>query len=195
MNGSEEPDRADRTGGDTPGTGPPGPPIRRHLIVLGIGVVGLVVGIVLVLTGRSSSEPSRSHPDSGSVASAGPLLPDLGSVADDDAARTLVGGLDPNTLEPDGAPASTATATSGGSLPASDVDLTETGVQRCQQAIAQQNPDRSLGRRLAAARLVVDHTPTLVVSYELPASGADPAGLRVVVADARTCRILTAVEH
>lgn len=173
------------------GSSRPGPPVRRHLMVLGVGVLGLIIGIVLVLTGRSDS-PDTADPDPVSSAAPGPLLTDLGVVDDEDAARVLIGGLDPTSLEPGG---EDPTTTGESTTTVDGVDLSEAGVQRCQQAVVQQNTDRSLGDRLAAARLVVEDTPALVVSYELPASGSDPAGERVVVVDARTCRVLTAVEH
>ncbi len=170
------------------------PPVRRHLVVLGIGVAALILGIVLVVTGRSSSSdpPDTVVADTtvASDAATGPLLPDLGTVGDDHAARALVGDLDPAELGAGGVPAGADPAPT---VPG--VDLTMAGVQRCGQAITQQNADRSLGDPLDAARLVVGDTPTLVVSYAMPASGDLPAADRVLVVDARTCRILTAVEH
>lgn len=166
------------------------PPIRHQLIVLGICIVGLIVGIVLLVTGRSSSDAPRTAPEPSAV-SHGPLLPDLGVVADEEAARTLIGDLDPAELRLGDA----ATATSPPDTTASAADLSAAGLQRCQGAIAQQTSDRSLGDQLAAARLVVGSTPAFVVSYTLPASGERPAGQRVVVADAMTCRILAAVDH
>ncbi len=169
------------------------PRTRRHLLVLGVAVVGIVVGVVLVLTGRDQAEQaSPTDPVVTTTAVDRPLLPSLGSVADEDAAMVLLEGLDPETLAaPEGeAPSSTAPSTTAGG-----VDLSEAGLQRCQQAVAQQNTDRSLGEQRAAGRLQVGHTPSFVVTYALPASGTSPAGLRVVLVDARTCRVLGAVEH
>jgi len=165
---------------------------RRHLIVLAIALVGFVVGVTLVVTGRASTERPSST-TSVATAPRGPLLPDLGAVADQRAATALVAELDPRTLRPEGG-ASTGSSTSPSSVP-DGLDLTSNGLQRCQGAIAQQNPDRSLGERLAAARLTVDDKATFVVSYGLPASGKAAAGTRVVIVDARTCRVVGAVDH
>lgn len=166
-----------------------GRPIRRHLIVFGILVIFFVIGVFLVIDGRSD-QTTTSPPPTVTTVPAASLVTDLGVVADEDAARSLVAGLDPSNLEPGGEPPTTP----GVTVPPG-VNLSESGLQRCQTAIVQQNTDRSLGDRLAVARLMVGGTPTFVVSYELPPSGVDPAGERVVVVDARTCRILTAVEH
>lgn len=170
------------------------PSSRRHLLVLGIAVLGIVIGATLVVTGRTS--PNQATSTTTSVVR-GPLLPSLGAVADQAAAKSLMGDLDPATLAPTD-PADSARPTTTGSTGTTvveGVDLTEAGLQRCQQAISQQSTDRSLGARLAASRLLVGRKPTFVVSYELPASGSDPAGGRLVLVDARTCRVLAAIDH
>jgi hypothetical protein len=163
---------------------------RRHLVVLAIALVGFVVGITLVVTGRESNE----QPSSTTTAVAhGPLLPSLGSTTDESGAKKLVETLDPQTLGlVDGHP--TGSSTSAPAVPAG-LDLTMSGLQRCQGAVAQQNRDRSLGTRLAAARLRIGSRPSFVVSYALPASGSAPAATRVFIVDARTCRVLGAVDH
>ncbi|HET8931759.1 MAG TPA: hypothetical protein VFN21_13945 [Acidimicrobiales bacterium] len=168
------------------------PSSRRHLIVLGIAVAGIVIGATLVITGRTSPEQATSTTTATTQAA---LLPNLGAVADQAAAKTLMGDLDPKTLGPaDPADPALPTTTGSSASPPNGVDLSEAGLQRCQQAIAQQSTDRSLGTRSAASRLLVDRKPTFVVSYELPASGSDRAGDRLVLVDARTCRVLAAID-
>ncbi len=163
---------------------------RRHLMVLVVAVVGFVVGITLVVTGRESNE---RPPSTTAAVARGPLLPSLGSATDQSAAKTLVETLDPKTLGlVDGHPS--GPSTSPPAVP-EGVDLTTSGLQRCQGAVAQQNRDRSLGTRLAAARLRIGDRPSFVVSFALPASGSAPAGTRVFIVDARTCRVLGAVDH
>ncbi len=171
-------------------------PFKRHLMVLALGVLALIVGIVLVVTGRDPSTPTRS-PSTGAVPTVvrtGPLLRSLGSVADRKAALDLLRTLDPNTLDPPGGGSTVASSTS---VPAdsSAVDATAAGVQRCAQAVDQQTRDRALGRRAAEARLTIGPSTAFVLSYQLPASGSSPAGTRLVLVDARTCRILGAVDH
>jgi hypothetical protein len=165
---------------------------RRHLTVLGIAVVGIVIGTTLVVTGRNSPERATATTV---VTVRGPLLPDLGEVPDQTAAKALLGHLDPHTLAPTATTADGPSTTGSTGTTARGPDLSEAGLQRCQQAIAQQSTDRSLGSRLAAGRLQVGRQPTFVVSYDLPASGSDPAGARLVLVDARTCRVLGAVDH
>lgn len=165
------------------------PQVRRHLVVLGLAVVGLVVGIILVVTGRSDE---GTPPSTTTATLAAPLLQDLGSVTDRAAALALLERLDPTDLTA-GAPTTRETATSVGSAPG--VELTEAGLQRCQGAIVQQTTDRSLGARIASGRLQIGRTAAFVVSFELPASGSSPAARRIVLVDARTCRVLGAVQH
>ena len=171
-------------------------PVKRHLLALALGVLALIVGIVLVVTGRESSTPTRSPSISATptVVRTGPLLRSLGSVADRKAALVLLRTLDPDTLDPPGGGSTPASSTS---VPAdsSAVNATAAGVQRCTQAIDQQTRDRALGRRTAEARLQVGESTAFVLSYQLPASGSSPAGTRLVLVDARTCRILGAVDH
>lgn len=169
------------------------PTRRRHLIVLGIAVVGIAIGATLVVTGRNSPDQSTAT----TVATArSPLLRSLGEVADQQAAKALLAGLDPETLEP-GAPSGPGDPSTTGSTGTvgNRNDLTEAGLQRCQQAIAQQSTDRSLGSRLAAGRLQVGRKSAFVVSYALPASGSSPAGGRLVLVDAQNCRVLGAVDR
>lgn len=167
-------------------------PHRRHLVVLAIAVVGLIVGVTLVVTGRRSPSVTVSSTTPPTVAPE-PLLPSLGATTDESAAKALIATLDPATLGLDapGADGSTTTAPTG----PRGVQLTATGLQRCQQAITQQNTDRSLGSRLAAGWLRFGGDVGFVVSYALPASGTSPAGERIVLVDARTCRVLGAVDH
>lgn len=187
-------DPADDTTGAAPRTSLGAPTRRRHLIVLGIAVVGIAIGATLVVTGRNS--PEQSTPTTVATARS-PLLRSLGGVADEKAAKALLADLDPKTLEP-GAPSKPVDpSTTGSTEPVGNdrKNLTEAGLQRCQQAIAQQSTDRSLGSRLAAGRLQVGEKWAFVVSYALPASGSSPAGGRLVLVDAQNCRVLGAVDR
>ncbi|MBS1848712.1 MAG: hypothetical protein JST73_10585 [Actinobacteria bacterium] len=173
----------------------PDPTVRRHLVVLAIAVIGIVVGSVLVVTGRTRPVPTTATTTATTLAS--PRLPDLGSVADRDAAKRLVETLDPVTLRVRaGAPTTSSPAPSPTvSVPTGDeMYRTIAGLERCQGAIVQQNTDRSLGERHAQASLVVGGTPTIVASYALPASASSPSATRVLIVDARTCRILAAIQ-
>ena len=167
-------------------------PVRRHFLVLGIAVLGLILGIVLVVTGR---DDHTSTPATTVTYPSGPLLDDLGVVTNLTAAKALVGSLDPSTLRPSKPSPTSSTRSATTSSLVGGVDLTSAGLKRCSGAIAQQNVDRSLGKSSAAARLVVGAKPTFVVSYALPASGSLPAGTRMLIVDARTCRVLGAVQH
>lgn len=177
-NGPEEAPRARST-----------PPIRRHLVVLALAVVAIVVGSVLVVTGR---DDGRGTSEATATTVRGPLLRSLGSWPDEAAAERFVASIDATTLRPTGTASTVAPATDGADA---SVDLSAAGLQRCGQAITQQNTDRSLGVQLASARLVVGDTPAFVVSYALPASGDDTAATRIMLVDARTCRVLGAVQH
>lgn len=181
---------------------------RRHLLVLVVAVVGLAIGGGLVISGRSSSNPRSSERSTTNTTVVGDLLPNLGVVPDLAAAKELLYRLDPHSLRPDpnattktGSSSISATTT-GARGPGATSDpvrpgqeATRAGIRRCQQAIEQQTTDRSLGAQLAAARLQVGVTTYLVVSYALPASGTDPAAVRVVLVGGRSCRVLTAVQH
>lgn len=178
----------------------------RHLLVLLIACIGLLVGGVLVVSGRSSSD---TRPSSTTVPTTEPgaLLPSLGVVPDLETAKALLTRLDPKTLRPAPTPSSSAASPTSIDSPANPpttstspsanpgAEATEAGVRRCEVAIQQQTTDRSLGDRLAAARLQVATTTDLVVSYSLPASGKSPAASRVLLVDARSCRVLAAVQH
>ncbi len=179
----------DRTGRPPRAQTRPRSRLRRHVIVLVIAILGLGVGIALVVAGRHTSTTSTTPEP---TTRREPLLRSLGAVPNRAAALALVRGLDPRTLT---VTSSVTTTGPGTSVDERGVEATEAGVQRCQQAVAQQNTDRSLGDRLAAARLQVGDKTTFVLSYALPASGSDPAGIRVVLTDAQTCRVLGAVQH
>lgn len=168
-------------------------PTRRHLAVLALAVVGLIVGITLVITGRDRPQSPKSSAPVSTVAS--PLLPDLGAVADDTAAHKLLEQLDPATLRRVGAAPQSSGSAPVPAPPSGGVSLTEAGLQRCQVAVVQQNTDRSLGSRLAGSRLMMGTTPAFVVSFAVPASGSSPRGTRILLVDARTCRVLGAVDH
>lgn len=192
MSDGADPDRSGGSEGDVdPDVSTVPAPVRRHLIVLGLALVGLVVGIVLVLTGRSD-QGTGTPPATTTATVAAPLLEDLGSVSSRAAAIALLERLDPTNLVA-GAPTTRRTTSSVRSAPG--VELTEAGLQRCQGAIAQQTTDRSLGKRIASGRLQVGRSAAFVVSYELPASGSSAAARRIVLVDARTCRVLGAVQH
>ena len=156
------------------------PSTGRHLLVLGVLIVALIGGGILVVTGRN--RPSTAP----ATTMASPLLRSLGTVASADSARTLVAKLNPVTLA---AKVSPSTADSAHARPAP----TEASVARCTTPLQQQTTDRTLGGRLAAASLDVAGQWALVVSYRLPASGKKPAGTRMIVADALSCRALLAI--
>ena len=176
------------------------PSTRRHLLVLGVLIVALISGAILVLTGRN---PSSTAP---ATTMASPLLRSLGAVASTDSARALVAKLDPATLA-SGVSASATTSSdpsgSGSTMPAASTSTTrrtkarpaptEASASRCTTPLQQQTTDRSLGSRLAAASLDVANQWALVVSYRLPASGKEPVGTRIIVADALSCRVLLAI--
>jgi hypothetical protein len=187
---------------------------RRHLVVLVVAVVGLAIGGALVISGRSSSNGDTAKRTTSSTLAAGDLLPSLGVVPDVAAAKALLARLDPRSLRPDpnatttSGPVTTAHATTGPSstsTPASGdattatnepgLEATQNGVRRCAPAIEQQTIDRSLGDELAAARLQVGVATDLVVSYALPASGKDPAAVRVLLVGGRSCKVLAAIQH
>lgn len=166
------------------------PPYRRHFLVLGVAIIGLVVGIVLVQSGRHSSphvSPATTVVPPTTLRK-GPLLVSLGAVSDLPAAQALLRSLDPETLDPK-TPVTPDTAP----IP-SDVDLTESGIGRCSNAIDRQTTDRTLGTTLARRRLRIGTTQAFVISYAVPASGSLPKGVRVLIVDARSCRILAAVQ-
>ena len=178
---------------------------RRHLLVLLVAVVGLAIGGGLVISGRSPSDTRSTDRTTTSTNSGEALLPSLGVVPDLAAAKVLLNRLDPRTLRPDknvtttSGPSSTtptsASATSAAGSPPTPGEAPLAGLRRCQRPITQQTTDRSLGDQLAAARLQVGVATDLVVSYALPASGSDPAGSRVLLVSARSCRVLAAVQH
>lgn len=186
-------DRVDgaEPGQDAPARGPATPPIRRHLVVLAVAVIGIVVGSILVLSGRHSDETTTSTAPA-TTTTARPLE-NLGSVADEAAATRLIGTLDPTTLEPRPSASTTTGDDTTVSVP-QGVDVSQAGFQRCGGAIAQQNVDRSLGTSSARKWLLVGDTAAFVVSYRMPASGSLPATTRVLLVDARTCRVMGAVE-
>ena len=183
------------------------PSTRRHLLVLGVLIVALISGTTLVLTGRNQSSTAPAT----TVAS--PLLRSLGTVASTESARALVAKLDPVTLagaasvapttssDPSG-PGSTMPAASTVAAPTSTVGgaksrpaPTEASATRCSMPLQQQTTDRALGSRLVAASLDVAGQWALVVSYRLPASGKQPVGTRIIVADALSCRVLLAISE
>lgn len=187
---------------------------RRHLVVLAVAVVGLAIGGALVISGRPSPSDPRAKRTTSSTIAAGDLLPSLGVVPDVAAAKVLLARLDPRSLRPD--PNATTTSASGGTAPSTTspsststpatgdattatiepgLEATRNGVRRCAPAIEQQTVDRSLGDELAAARLQVGVATDLVVSYALPASGKDPAAVRVLLVGGRSCKVLAAVQH
>lgn len=182
---------------------------RRHLVVLVLAVVGIAIGGALVIGGRPSSTGTPSKRATHGTSATGTLLPSLGVVPDLAAAKALLNRLDPRSLRPD--PNATTTSRPGSTAPSSSStssgvdpsaapagpgpEATQAGIRRCQQPIEQQTTDRSLGSRLAAARLQVGVATDLVVSYSLPASGNDPAATRVLLVGARSCRVLAAVQH
>lgn len=180
------------------------PRTGRHLLVLLIAGIGLLVGGALVLTGRSTPHARPAATTVPPTTRVDSLLPSLGVVPDLPAAKALLKRLDPRSLRPGPAstsslgPDRTTSTTSGSSTTlteAPDVQATQAGIRRCLMPIRQQTTDRSLGAQIAAARLQVGVTTGLVVAYALPASGENPAAIRVVLVDARSCRILAAIQH
>lgn len=153
-----------------------GPLPWRHIAMLVIAIVGLAVGSFLVTSGRSVP---RVNTSSSSTTLVQQTLASLGQVATITQAKKLVRRLNLATLPvPDGL----------------ESNVTEANVKRCDGAIQQQATDRTLGQRGVARQLRVGRVDALVVSYAMPASGKNPKGTRVVIADSKTCRVLAAIQ-
>ncbi len=122
--------------------------------------------------------------------SAAPLR-SLGVVADEDAARTLLSGLEPATLQPRSTP---STSTSTPPPTPSSSSVTRATAKHCDAVVPHQGTDRAFGAQLAAAQLRVGSADRLVVTYDLPAAGGEPAVRRVFLVDATSCQVLLAVD-
>ena len=163
---------------------------RQQIFVLIALSLAAAVGIVLVVTGRTPAE----KPPSVTVTS--PKLRSIGAVRDVEVARKTVAALDPTTLRaPDSTnatvpPTSTTIAATAKSRPGQP---TEADRDRCVRTTQQQSSDRTLGKGLASAAMEISSSWALVLSFAMPASGNDPAGNRIIVSDAASCRVLFAI--
>ncbi len=181
---------------------------RRWMVPL-VLIVGLVVAVTLIITGRSSdnarvapvgSTSSTSEPRRGSP------LRWLGTFSDETALRDGLRTLNPRTLLPlDGHATSTAPATA---------TLTDRDAQRCAKGITMTSTD-PLGSALASAAAALPAGPVLVTSYQVlaPSEPAQDGSLvptpsttpsstpptviatRMFVVDAASCRVITAVNY
>ena len=164
------------------------PSTRRHLMVLGVLLLAFVAGVTLVVTGRSTPKaapPATSAPS--------PPLTWLGSFPSSEAATHALGTLDPITLGPHApsvAPGtSTTDTTKPGTESASGPRPTRAEAKRCAISVQMQSADRNLGDLHASIGLAVGRTMLLAQSFALPASGKDTGGTRVMVSDARSCKV------
>lgn len=166
-----------------------------RIVALVALVAACALGVFLVATGRSTggthSTAGSTVPPSPRTTVASPSLRSLGVVADNEAARQVLGGLDPATLRP------TATSTTSAAAPpstASSSAVTAAMAKRCDAVVPHQGTDRPFGARLAAAQLRVGSIDRLVVVYDLPAAGVKPAVRRILLVDAASCQVLLAVD-
>lgn len=163
---------------------------RQQIFVL-IGLtLAAAIGIVLVVTGRTPAEKAPPV----TVASA--KLRSLGAVPNVDVARKTVSTLDPTTLRSPVSTSSTVppTSSAGAGTTRSGIGQpTEADRDRCAITTQQQSNDRTLGKGLASAAMEINSSWALVLSFAMPPSGSDPAGSRIIVSDAASCRVLFAV--
>jgi hypothetical protein len=167
------------------------PRLRRHLLVLVALTAVAVVGIGLVVTGHRSSRattttlgPTTSVP--------GRTLRSLGRFADDGALRDEVRHLDPTTLRaPEGGTTTTVTSSTA---PPSLAAVTAGTLTRCTPVLTNTS-ERPLGSVVSSASALVGATPVVVVTFHLPATKTQHAGVRAIAAEAVTCRIRFAVDY
>lgn len=187
---------------DTPGTVLTTPDAHRpsapggRWVVPSLLAVGLVVAVLLIVTGRGSDDTAGPLPTT-TATPAGQPLPWLGTLPDNDALLRALRGRDTRTLSPRTTPPDTASPASPPASTSEPVPAdapTSRDAQRCDRGITKTSTD-PLGAPTAAIGANLAGSPVLVTTYEVLASVDHPAGLRIFVVDPRSCRVLTAIDQ